>query len=48
MGDKQYNFEDPMFFLNALYIVFILNSLIPVFLRHPVGLIKILIGGKLG
>ena len=32
MGDRYKNFEDPMFFLTALYIVFIFNFLIPGFL----------------
>jgi hypothetical protein len=35
IGYRQMNFEKIMCFLNALYIVFILNSLIPVFLETP-------------
>ena len=29
MGDRHTSLEDPMFFLNALNIFFILNSLMP-------------------
>jgi hypothetical protein len=32
MGDRHTHFEYPMLFVKALYIFFILNSLIPVFL----------------
>jgi hypothetical protein len=35
MGDRHTNFEDPMVFLNALYIFVILNSLIPLFFETP-------------